>query len=164
MVNGIFTSGGPDPRQRFSNWAHTYRLPLSVSGGFVVLLLVFVVLPNPSGSVPEGSPTPSPDVTPAPRCPACGLGEACDETTGTCVLVEATPRTCVGNADYDAEEDRCIPRPTPTPTPFPSKTLEPGATPRVPIGPQVTEQPDPTEPPETPSATTTPEPTPDEDD
>lgn len=125
-----FTSG--DPRlAKLRTWSRTYRVPLGMTGAFLAVLVLFSVAPSPGRSSPEATPPP-PTVAPERSpCIACGIGERCDELTGTCVLDTETPTPCEKGTHFEEDLGYCVPDPTPEPTPPPSQTLAPDATPRT---------------------------------
>jgi type VI secretion system secreted protein VgrG len=148
---GSFTSTDRSVSGRMARWVRIYRAPLVMSALFVAVLLALVVTsdPNRDARRPAGA-TDVADLVEAPArspCPACGIGQRCDEATGQCIVVERTPLPCEEDTHYDEEQQYCVPDNTPPPVREPRVTREPA----------VTEEPpptfDPNEPPQDPLMT-----------
>jgi hypothetical protein len=94
-----------------------------MSAMFAALLVGAFAMPH-QRRTSRASPlsgTPQPTAAPAARVeevPRAGSQDSSEES-------------CVRNAHYDEKLRFCVPDPTPTPTPLPSKTIEPGASPRL---------------------------------
>jgi hypothetical protein len=106
-------------------WARLYQTPLWLAAGFIVLLALFAVTPDPARSAADNGPEPTSEPTPGPgECVICGIDQECDPSSGRCVFIKATPLPCVESAKFDEKAGFCLPTGAPTPVPQPDPTDE----------------------------------------
>jgi hypothetical protein len=104
------------------DWARLYQTPLWLTAGFVVLLALFAVTPDPARSSADDGAAATSEPTPGPgECVICGIDQECDPSSGRCMFVKATPLPCVESAKFDEKAGFCLPTGAPTPVP----TVEP---------------------------------------
>ncbi|MGH2760711.1 MAG: hypothetical protein ACRDKJ_14265 [Actinomycetota bacterium] len=107
------------------DWARLYQTPLWLLAGFIVLLTLFAVTPDPSRNAADARTDPTSEPTPGPReCVICGIDQECDPSSGRCVFVKATPLPCVETAKFDEKAGFCLPTGAPPPVPTPEPTFE----------------------------------------
>lgn len=118
-------------------WARLYQTPLWLAAGFIVLLALFAVTPDPARSAADEGPDPTSEPTPGPgECVICGIDQECDPSSGRCMFIKATPLPCVESAKFDEKAGFCLPTGAPTPVPQPDPTDEPPTLERQPREPR----------------------------
>ena len=99
-------------------WARLYQTPLWLAAGFIALLALFAVTPDPARSAGDDGPAQTSEPTPGPGdCVICGIDQECDPSSGRCQFVKATPLPCVESAKFDEKAGFCLPTGAPTPIP-----------------------------------------------
>lgn len=100
------------------DWARLYQTPLWLAAGFIVLLALFAVTPDPARSAGDDGAQATSEPTPGPgECVVCGIDQECDPSSGQCRFVKTTPLPCVESAKFDEKAGFCLPTGAPTPIP-----------------------------------------------
>lgn len=98
--------------------ARLYQTPLWLAAGFIVLLALFAVTPDPASSVADEGSALRSEPTPGPRERVlCGIDQEFDNSSGRCEFVKTTPLPCVKSAKFDEKAGFCLPTGAPTPVP-----------------------------------------------
>lgn len=97
------------------DWARLYQTPLWLTAGFIALLVIFALTPDPTRDAADVGVNPTSEPTPGPHeCVVCSIDKTCDPKSGRCMFLDATPLPCVEGAKYDEKAGFCLPTGQPT--------------------------------------------------
>jgi hypothetical protein len=92
-----------------------YQAPLWLTAGFIILLTLFALTPEPRQTAVETSADrTSVEATPGPNeFVACDIAKTWDPKSRRCIFVDATPLPCVEGTRFDSKAGFCLPTGTP---------------------------------------------------